>query len=102
MFHFVWIPNKNFLSAPGLSGNSAFTISNQILQSTVFPPLARMGSGLKATTHTESEQSLVFHSLCTADHVSAVALRQFIIAYIVPLHPLLFQSFQELGNLSRS
>lgn len=28
MFHFVCIPNRNFLSAPGRSGNSAFTISD--------------------------------------------------------------------------
>jgi len=31
------------------------------------------------------EQSLVLHPLCTADHVSTVTLREFIVAYIVAL-----------------
>lgn len=54
---------------------------------------------LKPTTRTKSEQSLVFHFLRTADHVSTVALRQFVITQVVALHTLLFQYLQELRNL---
>jgi len=83
MFHFVCIPKRNFLSAPGRSGNSVFTTSE--LGEWYLPDAN--GRLVETGTHTKPEQSLVFHPLCTADHVSTVTLGEFIVAYIVALHP---------------